>query len=75
MIWNHRLVRIADGEETLLHLCEVFYNDGGQPTGHSNPFLCGDTVEEMEELVRRMGVAVSRPVLNDETDFNNPLDV
>jgi hypothetical protein len=35
----------------------------------------GDTVEEMEELVRRMGVAVSRPVLDDATDFDNPTDV
>ena len=75
MIWNHRLVRIADGEETLLHLCEVYYNDSGQPTRHGDPFLCGNTVEEMEELVRRMGVAVSRPVLDAATDFDNSLDV
>jgi hypothetical protein len=75
MIWNHRLVRITTREETYLCLCEVFYNDSGQPTGHSEPFMHGDTVEEMEELVRRMGVAVSRPVLDDATDFDNPTDV
>ena len=75
MTWNHRLVRMTKEGETIFAIREVFYNDKGHPTGHAEPFTYGDTVEEMETLVRRLGVAVSLPVLNDETDFNNPLDV
>ena len=71
MKWNHHLVRLADGDAPVFCIREVYYNDNGQPTGHIEPFMHGDTVEEMEEMVRRMGVAVSLPVLNDETDFNN----
>lgn len=75
MIWNHRLVRITDNGETFFAIQEVYYNDAGEPTGHGDPFMHGDSMEEIETLVRRMGVAITRPVLDSETDFNGKPDV
>lgn len=75
MNWNHRVVRMTDNGETFVALREVYYDDSGEPTGHGEPFMHGNTTEELETLVRRLGVALSRPVLDDETDFNNPTDV
>jgi hypothetical protein len=66
--WNHRVVRVADGdgETSSLMVCEVYYRDG-------KPFLrtddgarvLGHDIEELRETLRRFERALEQPVLDD----------
>jgi hypothetical protein len=47
---------------------EVFYDDQDRPDGYSNPFMGGDSIDEVRELLVRLSVALSLPVLH-ENDF------
>ena len=68
MHWNHRIVRVKDGTETILKFAEVFYNEDGSLMAHGDPFMHGDTIEELRQTAERLLKATSQPVL-DETDF------
>ena len=76
MFWNHRVVDISkdnDGEP-LLSIQEVYYNDKGQPTGYCDPSFVGNDMAELRKLAERWAECLNLPVLNAETDFNNPWD-
>lgn len=71
MNWNHRVVRTVD-EETLeltLTLSEVFYVKG-KPYSHGEPFLVGETLGELAEIVDRLRAALEQPVLAYPADFD-----
>jgi hypothetical protein len=69
MHWNHRIVVQHNeylGEvETTYHFKEVYYENDGTPTSYSDPFMCGDNLEELQSLVNRLQTALSHPVLDD----------
>lgn len=64
MDWNHRVVRVKDGDETFLMLAEVYYNDDGTPSGYSECFMHGDDMGELRQLVNRLADAVTHPVID-----------
>lgn len=71
--WNHRVVRMPDdgfGNEWL-EIQEVYYNRQGQPCGHCNSYVGGETMEELRVQIERHTKAMALPVLDSETDFNN----
>lgn len=68
MIWNHRVVRIKDGNgpgEDVLKFQEVHYEDDGTPMGHSDIFTIGETIEEMRELAQRLLKACDAPIMDE----------
>ena len=73
MHWNHRVVRTVDDEtlEIMLQIAEVYYNsDTGKPYTYCEPFLTGETLEELTETLNRMQAARLQPVLAYPGDFD-----
>lgn len=66
MKWNHRVVRVKDGDEYMLLLAEVYYNDDGTPSGYSECFMHSETKAGLVELTDRLAQAVERPIINAE---------
>lgn len=72
MNWNHRVVRVKDGDETFLMLAEVYYNDDGTPSGYSECFMHGDDMGELRQLVNRLADAVTHPILDAKDMVHKP---
>ena len=71
MNWNHRVVNCPseNGGDDLYTFKEVYYDDHeGKPYAYSNPFMCGDDMDELRLLLQRLEKALGEPVLH-ETDF------
>jgi hypothetical protein len=68
--WNHRVIFEAndDPDFSIYRFVEVHYDKKGKPTSHGEPFMVGNTPEEMQELVNRLQKALTQPVLTDK-DF------
>jgi len=70
MNWNHRVMNCPseNGGDDLLFFKEVFYDDKGKPDAYSEPFMCGDDLDELRLLLLRLEKALDKPVLH-ENDF------
>jgi len=70
MNWNHRLMNCPseNGGEDYFTFKEVFYDDQDRPDAYSNPFMGGDSIDEVQELLMRLHTALQKPVLH-ENDF------
>ena len=68
MNWNHRLMNCPsdNGGDDFFVFKEVFYDDQDRPDGYSNPFMGGDSIDEVRELLVRLSVALSLPVLHED---------
>lgn len=73
MYWNHRLVDMSheDGENNWLEVQEVFYNGEGQPCGHCDPCVGGETIDEIQIQIQRFTECLSMPILKSPDDFKN----
>lgn len=76
MFWNHRVVKIVAAGEPLLLIAEVYYNDETKkPFAYSDRSVCGDTIDEIHETVKRFGAAARQPILSYPEDFEKfPVD-
>jgi hypothetical protein len=63
--WNNRIV-FYDG---VFQVREVHYEDG-EPVGHGQSFLAGDSAIELRSAYEQMQEAFNSPVLS-EADFPN----
>lgn len=68
MKWNHRIVRVKDGDKHLLVFAEVYYNAKGKPTGYTEPFMCSEELGGLRQLVNRLGDAINHDII-DEAEF------
>ena len=70
MHWNYRIVFMEDERwgDQWMELREVFYNDAGEPIGHSSTTVIGDSLDDVAECLRLMQEAVEKPVLK-HADF------
>jgi len=70
MKWNHRLIDLTNENngEQLYAIQEVFYDDDGTPTSYGDPFMCGENMDEIHNLIDRLEEAVKQPILKPE-DF------
>ena len=70
MNWNHRVVNCPseNGGDDLYTFKEVYYDDEDKPNAYSEPFMCGDSIDEVQELLMRLHTALQKPVLH-ENDF------
>jgi len=74
MNWNHRLVDMTDenGGDPLIAFCEVFYDDNGKPTGYTEPFMSGENMDEINNLIERLKEATKHPILKPEDFLGEP---
>ena len=70
MNWNHRLMNCPseNGGEDYFTFKEVYYDDQDRPDAYSDPFMGGDSIDEVQELLMRLHTALQKPVLH-ENDF------
>jgi hypothetical protein len=45
---------------------EVYYDDQDRPDAYSNPFMGGDSIDEVQELLMRLHTALQKPVLHED---------
>ena len=57
--WNFRIV--DERPEDLLGLCEVYYNDDGQPVNYTTPFVVGDSYWDLWLGLFRAARGLLRP--------------
>ena len=76
MFWNHRVVDLSKDNqgETWLEIQEVYYNSDGQPCGHCNPCVGGESIDEIQIQIQRFTECLSHPILKAETDFVGSFD-
>ena len=69
MNWNHRVINCPseNGGENYFTFKEVYY-ENDEPYAYCNPFMGGDNIEEVQELLMRLHTALQLPVLH-EKDF------
>lgn len=75
--WNHRLVSFTDRSDpsnACIQVCEVHYNDNGEPIAFCDANVIGDTTEEIGKVLIRMALAMERPILDSELDFGGAPD-
>ena len=70
MSWNYRLVNIRDDEsdEDVLEICEVYYNDLGQPVGYCSSSNIASDIEEFWDIFNMYIEAFDKPILKTD-DF------
>lgn len=68
MHWNYRVVFMEDDRwgDQWMELREVFYNEAGEPVGHSATTVMGGSVDEVAECLKLMGEAIAKPVMKHE---------
>ena len=68
MNWNHRLMNCPseNGGDDYFTFKEVYYDDQDRPDAYSNPFMGGDTIDEVQELLMRLHTALQKPVLHED---------
>jgi len=66
--WCHRVMNCPseNGGDDYFCFVEVHYKDD-EPIGYTNAFMCGDTPEELHELLDRLTRALDKPVLHEDT--------
>jgi len=57
-----------NGGDDLYVFKEVYYDEEGKPDSYSDPFVCGDDLDELRLLLQRLENALDKPVLH-ENDF------
>jgi hypothetical protein len=71
--WNHRVVLMPDDGlgNQWYEVQEVYYNRKGEPCGYCNSYVGGETMAELEEQIERHKKALTLPMLDSATAFNN----
>ncbi len=68
--WNYRVFRheYTHGGEQYYEIHECYYDDDGNVNGWTENAICpyGDTPEELESVLKMMGEAFSKPILDYE---------
>lgn len=60
MTWNYRLVRLNEED---VDVCEVYYDEAGEPLEIAQATLGGTSRQEIEDQARRMLSALDKSVL------------
>jgi len=78
MTWNLRLVQMSNDEcldEIYLEIREVFYDNLGEPLGHTIATVSGENIEEVRQYLTWALEALDKPVLTfGESNGNSSQD-
>lgn len=62
--WNYRVVdRSKEIGEPCFQICEVYYNDKGEPTGFADACVMAEDVDGIRGELSRMLAALDKPVV------------
>ncbi len=67
MAWNHRVVKIDTPLGEYFGICEVYYNEEGEPWSRTKDFVSvgGEAVEGLRWTLEHMLKSLDQPVLTD----------
>ena len=65
MTWNLRAVKMFDEfeQEKYIEIREVYYDDDGEPMGHCEAAMCGESLDDLQTYVEWALEALKKPVL------------
>ena len=68
MSWNHRVMKMKDGEDDFYQIHEVFYDIEGNVESYTKNGVTvgGNNIEEVKWVLREMLTALDKPVLDYE---------
>ena len=67
MSWNYRIIRLKADDAVIYKLAEVYYDgESNTPSGWSEPFLEGDSIEELQEALDRAMMGAAKPPIDME---------
>lgn len=68
MSWNHRLMKMKDGEDDFYQIHEVFYDKEGNVESYTKNGVTvgGKDIGEVKWVLREMLAALEKPVLDYE---------
>ena len=68
MSWNHRLMKMKDGEDDFYQIHEVFYDKEGNVESYTKNGVTvgGKDIGEVKWVLREMLAALDKPVLDYE---------
>lgn len=63
--WNYRIVdrTLENAGDPLFQICEVYYNDKGEPTGFTDACVMAEDVDGIRGEPSRMLAALDKPVV------------
>jgi len=66
MSWNHRVMKMKDGEDDFYQIHEVFYDKEGNVESYTKNGVTvgGNNIEEVKWVLREMLAALDKPVLD-----------
>lgn len=74
MKWTYRIVQTEFEGETIVDICEVYYDEENRPAMYCHAELGGEDVEELREVYEWIGDAFGAPVLRYPQDFDGSID-
>ena len=68
MSWNHRVMKMKDGEDDFYQIHEVFYDKEGNVESYTKNGVTvgGNNIEEVKWVLQEMLAALEKPVLDYE---------
>lgn len=75
MLFNHRVIETEECGEVYQAIHEVYYDDNGRITGWTDTpsMILKYDDETWEDIIGRMTVAISKPVLVERVDENGKI--
>ena len=77
MSWDYRVLVFEQPNSDLnFAVCEVYYDEAGNPTGYTDPIdISGETIEELRTALNYIRRDISKPVLWGGSKFPNQFNV
>lgn len=69
MTWNHRVCKKTEGTDVLFGFHEAYYNKAGEVAAiTAEPIrIFSESVEDLQIILDRLAIAMSKPVLDMDT--------
>ncbi len=65
MSWNYRVLAFVQEDETVLQICEVYYDDENKPNGYTdkNTIISLEGKEGLKWMLSKYREALKKPIL------------
>lgn len=65
MSWNYRVLAFVEDDETILQICEVYYDKNNQPNGYTdgNKVISTEGKSGLNWLLSKYHEALEKPIL------------
>lgn len=73
-MWTYRIVQTEFEGDTIVDICEVYYDEEKRPAMYCAAEVGGENLEELKEVYEMIGDAFNAPVLRYPQDFTGSID-